>query len=369
MDPNAKKIRDTYAVTPNAPFVMREFGYYCIEKWEQDIPREQLAEKMELACLEKTGRHNLGELGWCEAGFCPEFPEEVLEDRGEHEVVQDSAGRSVLCFKNRRSGFMPTYLDHPVKDMATFRDKCLWRLDPNTPERYADFEGRMGKAMEAEARGDFMTQSIIGGYMYLRSLMGPEGALYQFYDDPELIHACMRSWFDLADAVVAKHQEYVTLDEVFFAEDICYNHGSLISPAMIKEFLFPYYKKLLDNCRKRQLDKTRRMYFQVDTDGYCENVIDLYMEELGMDAMSPFEAAAGNDLLAVARRYPNLAMFGGVDKRVLARGKDAIDKLADSIFPEMHKRGGYTPTCDHGVPAEVSFDNWLHFRKRCLEYA
>jgi hypothetical protein len=35
----------------------------------------------------------------------------------------------------------------------------------------------------------------------------------------------------------------------------------------------------------------------------------------------------------------------------------------------MKKRGGYIPTCDHGVPAEVSFENYIHFRKRLQEFA
>ena len=60
---------------------------------------------------------------------------------------------------------------------------------------------------------------------------------------------------------------------------------------------------------------------------------------------------------------------GGIDKRILAEGKEAIDRHIDSILPVMKKRGGYIPTCDHGVPAEVSFENYIHFRKRLQEFA
>ena len=35
----------------------------------------------------------------------------------------------------------------------------------------------------------------------------------------------------------------------------------------------------------------------------------------------------------------------------------------------MKEQGGYIPTCDHGVPEEVEFEDYLHFRKRLLEYA
>ena len=60
-------------------------------------------------------------------------------------------------------------------------------------------------------------------------------------------------------------------------------------------------------------------------------------------------------------------MTGGVDKRELAKGRDAIDRLVDRIFPAMQARGGYIPTSDHGVPAEVPYENYLHYRKRCVE--
>lgn len=34
----------------------------------------------------------------------------------------------------------------------------------------------------------------------------------------------------------------------------------------------------------------------------------------------------------------------------------------------MYERGGYVPTCDHGVPSEVNWRDYLHFRRRCLEF-
>ena len=34
------------------------------------------------------------------------------------------------------------------------------------------------------------------------------------------------------------------------------------------------------------------------------------------------------------------------------------------------REGGiYIPTCDHGVPEEVEFEDYLHFRRRLLEFA
>jgi uroporphyrinogen decarboxylase len=60
-------------------------------------------------------------------------------------------------------------------------------------------------------------------------------------------------------------------------------------------------------------------------------------------------------------------MFGGIDKRILAKGKAAIDAHVEAILPTMRARGGYIPTCDHGVPEEVPYKDYLHYRKRCVE--
>ncbi|NLV73516.1 MAG: hypothetical protein GXY52_02355 [Chloroflexi bacterium] len=365
MTPAARKLRATYALTPSLPLFKREFGYYSLDAWcEQGMPQD--VPYSELFDYDPFGDHYLGQCGWCEAALSPVFETRVLEDRGDYELVQDFAGRHVLFFKGRRDGFMPEYVDHPVKDMATFQELIQPRMNPSSPERYADLDTRMQQARQAAAQGLMIGQNIIGGYMYLRSLIGPGDLLYAFYDMPEVIHACMQAWLELADTITARHQQHVTLDEVYFGEDICYNSGSLISNEMIRTFLMPYYQQLLTNIKARQIDKQRHLYFHLDTDGYAPAVIPIY-REMGMDVMSPFEVAAGCDVVALSRQYPDLVMFGGIDKRVLAQGRAAIDQFLEYTIPPMRERGGYIPTCDHGVPAEVPYDDYLYYRRRCVE--
>jgi len=365
MPAHVRKLRETYDRVPGAPFFRKEFGFYCLERWyEQGLPRE--ANLSAEFGYDPQADHGLGQLGWCEAGLSPAFETKVLEDRGEYELVQDFAGRHVLCFKGRRSGFMPEYVDHPVKDRATWDERIAWRMDPATPARYATEPERMAKAKELAAQGYVIVQNLVGGYMYLRSLMGPAELLYLVVDDPALIHRAMEAWFRLADAVVARHQRHVTLDQLFLAEDICYNNGSLISPAMMREFLFPYYQRLIANIKARQLDPRRHLFLHVDTDGWANPVIPVY-QELGMDVMSPFEVASNCDVVASGKQHPELVIFGGIDKRVLAQGPRAIDAMVERILPAMRERGGYIPTCDHGVPEEVSLENYRHYRRRCLE--
>ena len=371
--PGVKKYRDFYAMKPGAPIYMTEFGFYSMEKWKAEgrLPADSgWAEWAEMFGWDDGARHQLNSLGWCEPGYDPSFETKIVQDLGDCELEQDYAGRIVKYFKNRRSGFMPEYVDHPVKNMKTWEENCLWRMNPATPSRIAAQARAIESANAAAARGQLVVANLVGGYMYLRSLIGPEDLLYMFYDQPELIHACMKTWYELADAFYAQAQTQgkLNIDEVFLAEDICYNHGLLISPDMVREFLFPYYRQLLSDVRARQPDKSAPVMLQVDTDGFCDAAIPLY-REIGLNFMSPFEAASNCDVVRTAREYPDLLISGGFDKRIIAAGKDAIDREIDRIMPVMKKRGGYYPTCDHGVPEEVEFKDYVHFRKRLLEFA
>ena len=134
MSAAVRRLRDTYEMVPGAPLYRREFGYYCLDEWKaqgmpQDVPLDRLFD------FDARASRSLGQLGWCEAAFVPAFPDLVVEDRGEHEVIQDGAGRRLLVFRGRRSGFMPGYIDHPVKDLRTWERDVLWRLD------HGEFDG------------------------------------------------------------------------------------------------------------------------------------------------------------------------------------------------------------------------------------
>jgi uroporphyrinogen decarboxylase len=136
---------------------------------------------------------------------------------------------------------------------------------------------------------------------------------------------------------------------------------------MMRAFLFPYYQQLITNIKSRQLDKNRHLYIQIDTDGDCRPVIDVY-KEIGMDYMSPFEVASGCDVVEIRKQYPDLLMRGGIDKRILASGRDAIKREVERIMPFMKERGGYIPVCDHGVPEEVPFEDYMYYRELMRAY-
>ena len=350
----------------------REFGFFpqTMERWKREgMPEE--------AARGKPGfRDYFGhdawvwvdqgvDLGWCEAPLVPSYEEKVLRVEDGHEIVQDSIGRVKAYPPGQREQVMPTYLKHAVTGRRDWEEEVRPRLNPDTPARWEKFEEdcllSRAKVERAEA---LRTANVIGGYMYLRSLIGPVDLLYKLYDEPDLIRDMMKHWRDFMVKCVVKSREKVgPFFRLFLAEDICYKTGALIGPDMMLEHLIPYYRELYEEIQSRQSEK---LHFEVDTDGDCRSVIDIYLEA-GANGMSPFEVAAGCDVVEIGRKYPELFMSGGIDKRVLARGPEAIDKMTEYIFPAMVERGRFIPTSDHSVPEDVSLDNYLHYRKRVME--
>jgi hypothetical protein len=361
-----ERLRATYDFRPVDHLVRREFYIWdeAIARWKTEGLPDGYRER-NLFNFDPSGQAPVGlNLGWCEPPFRPVYEEKIVRDEGRTEIIQDWAGRHLRVFKGRRHGFMPDYVRHPVSSWKDWEEDVATRLDPAAPSRYEGLEEKCRAAEERRrAESAMVGQGMVGGYMYLRALVGPEDLLYAFCDKPDLVHAMMQRWEEVMDAGLERVQRQIELDELAIGEDICYNHGLLISPDMVREFLLPHYQTVVGRARKRQ---NRKLYFHVDTDGWAVPAVPLYLEA-GMDAMSPWEVASGCDVVDIGRCWPELVMAGGIDKRVLAAGREAIDRHLEHVIPAMRERGGYIPTCDHGVPDNVSLESYLHYRRRICE--
>ena len=98
----------------------------------------------------------------------------------------------------------------------------------------------------------------------------------------------------------------------------------------------------------------------MDSDGFIGELIPLWIEA-GINACDPIEVAAHNDIGAFRERFgTRMAYRGGVDKRAMAAGGETLSAELARIEPVVHS-GGYIPSCDHGIPADVSWPNYLDY--------
>jgi len=302
----------------------------------------------------------LVELTGVDVPVIPAFETKIAyEDEG-YIYFQTTAG-GIEKFKRdkpRGSEIMPEFHKMPVECKDDWYKKIKPRLDPDTPERWINFV-YAGEAAKQVGEGlKLYAGNAMGGYMYLRAMLGPEQVMYSLYDDPDMIHDMMKTWLHLVKTCLMRTQDKVPFFKIFIGEDIAYKTDLLISPEMIREFLTPYYFDLINTLKNRQDEE---ILFELDSDGNMKRLIPIY-KEMGFKVFDPFEIAAGNDIVQIGKEHPDIIIKGGIDKRILGKSKEAIKQYLDSIVPYFTKRGGFIPTCDHFIPSTVSFENYQYYR-------
>ncbi len=286
-------------------------------------------------------------------GLFPLFDEEIL-DESENTIKKISITGAVVEVPKDGHSIPPHILEGPVRDRASWEDMKV-RLAPDTPGRVNQHEWIFPLATE---HGFPMFVYICGIFGTLRHLFGVEPLMYAFYDQPELIHDIARNWVAMWKSVLAKIAGTYVPDMVNLWEDMCGRSGPLISPAMFETFMSPYYRELVTFMRN-ELGVTA---VSADSDGDITLLIPKFVDA-GVNMLYPFEVQAGMDVLKVRKEWPDqFVIWGGIDKRELAKDKAAIEKEVMKIVPPMLKAGGYIPGLDHLVHPEVPYENWLYFR-------
>jgi uroporphyrinogen decarboxylase len=156
----------------------------------------------------------------------------------------------------------------------------------------------------------------------------------------------------------------IDIDMAELKEDMAYKHAPMISPAMFKRFMYPQYVRLISFLKAHGV---KHVY--VDCDGYPGNELIALWLDAGVDAISPCEVAAGNEIMKLRADFPGLGLYGGIDKRALARSHREIDQEVLGKVPWMLKRGGYIPHIDHAIPHDVPLENYQYYRKLLTKVA
>jgi len=294
----------------------------------------------------------------------PTFEEKVLEHRDGHYIVQDWMGAITEISDEYDYTYIRTAKDFvtrkwhrfPVQQPADWQEKIRWRYDLSAPGRFpVDFDQR---CRQLQSRQRPLRLSFNGPFWQLREWCGMEGLCLLMAEQPDFILDMVSFWGAFVRSILEKLLEHVVPDFVMVNEDMAYKLHSMISPRMVRRFLLPVWQQWVS-----LLKSSGCPVVCVDSDGYVGELLPLFIEA-GFNCNFPVEVAAGNDIVAYRRQYGmQMAFLGGIDKRSLAAGGEKMRREVLRVVPPLLELGGFIPGCDHGVPADISWSNFVDYTR------
>ena len=294
----------------------------------------------------------------------PTFEEKVLEHRDGHYIVQDWMGAITEISDTYDYTYIRAAKDFvtrkwhrfPVQSHRDWEERMKWRYDPRHPERFPeDFEGRCRALQD---RDGVLQLFINGPFWQLREWCGFENLCMFMIDGPDFVQDMVDVWTDFVLQTLEPILTRVELDCVTIDEDMAYKMHSMISPAMVRRFLLPTWSQWV-----HVIKASGCPIACLDSDGYVAELIPLWIEA-GFNCCVPMEVAAGNDIVALRQRYGRqMAYMGGIDKRALAAGGEKMRAEVMRVVPPLLEEGGFIPGCDHGVPPDISWPNFVEYTR------
>ncbi len=318
---------------------------------------------------------------WKNEGWDPEqgpfFPTDRWEWQGgwffpnppfEHKVVEEDettvtyVNHEGILLRERKDqpwSSMPQFVRFPVETREDFRKFWAERMTPDLAARLGtDYVARLQAYRDRDFPLIIISDRWGGFFGPLRNLTGVENLCMLFYDDPAFVEEMMDATADFVIAMLGQILDVTDIDCYGFWEDMAFKTGPLLGPAQARKYMLPRYKRVVDFVRSRGVE-----WISLDSDGDITELIPVWLDA-GINILYPFEAQAGMDVLAVRREYGrDLRMWGGINKRALATGPEAIDAELERVRP-LVEEGGYIPGLDHSMPPDVSFANYCYYMEK-----
>jgi hypothetical protein len=278
----------------------------------------------------------------------------IVQRSPEWQIIENELGGRYKAWVDREIG-MSQWLAFPVRDETSWREFRRW-LNPEQPSRYPEHWQDLLRCY----RGRDYPLGVSAGsfYGWIRDWVGMENLALWYYDRPGLVHEMVEY---VADFVLRWTRraldEIPDIDYAYIWEDMCMKTGPLISPQLFREFHLEPMKRVIAAYRQAGI----KLIF-LDSDGNVDALLPLWLEA-GVNLVYPIEAAAGCDPVRYRQQHGReLRMVGGMDKRVLRDGMTR-KQIEEEVGAKagLIKDGGYSPQIDHGIPPDVSFQNFRYY--------
>jgi len=282
----------------------------------------------------------------------PPFEERVVSQTDTHKTIINSEGLLAEVPKDGHST-IPHYIQSSIQTPDDWKKIKAERFRVDDPARKVDVEAlKKRHPPDRDYPLAIDCGSMIGK---VRDLLTFEGLAYACHDHPAMVEDMVETACALVENVLDQVLGEIDFDLASGWEDICFRSGPLVSVSFYRKVVMPRYRRIRD-----RLDAVGIDIWYTDCDGDVRPILPILMEG-GINCLFPFEVNSCAHPAELLNEYGrDLRIMGGVDKIVLAKGRDDIKAYLETLVP-LVERGGYIPFCDHRCPPNVPQDNYLYY--------
>jgi uroporphyrinogen decarboxylase len=193
--------------------------------------------------------------------------------------------------------------------------------------------------------------------------MGLETFSLNLYDQPDLVRAMFDRLGGLGTRCIERMMQFDCVGAIWLTDDLCHKGGPIISPRMLREFVFPWYRKYVAMVHARGLP----ILFHS-----CGNTEPLFEDlvGLGFDALHPLEANSVDIYRAKKTIGDRICLVGNLDlSYMLTRATpDEVVEDVKKHVRELGPGGGYCLGSSNSIPNYVPLENFIAMNRACLEH-
>ncbi len=215
--------------------------------------------------------------------------------------------------------------------------------DAGEPGRVDDASLR--RRVEAyHGAGYFVQGGVMGAWQGIYYYLTPfDNILMWMTTEPAAAHAlfAMTTRFSL-DA--ARRLLECGVDCIFPPSDLGSGRGLLFSPAMFREYVFPWLQQLADLCH------SYGAYFHLHSHGHIQDLMDGIVEA-GVDMINPIGPSDHNDLAFFKKHWGDrITLHGGISTTIAGMTPDEMRAHVRAVLAVGRVGGRFFPRTESGVP-------------------
>jgi uroporphyrinogen decarboxylase len=209
---------------------------------------------------------------------------------------------------------------------------------------------------------------IIGGasggpFEHASFLMGLEPLSLAMYDDPPFVERLFEQIGKTLVEIAARLVKVEQLGIYRFGDDMGYKTATMLSPAQLRKYVFPWSKKVVEAVH--QAGKP----FLLHSCGQLERVMDDLIDDVKIDAKHSFEDVIMPVTEAKRRWGDRICLLGGIDLDFLCRHSPAeIMEYTKRVMDFCSRGGGYAVGTGNTVTNYVPVENYLAMLKAAADF-